>query len=495
MLPTAIPLSGIPITMPDAMPEAVCQSDGLPASLLFKDLLLGIQVAEGKTLQPSKTLDPVIAVAPKTAASDAGTSVDISSLVANDDGVLLPTLQAAQNGSDNAQVKASQASSVPQASSNTTEKDMVQPDNEAQVSCPSIPQADVDETQVAITPPEVKKLVAGKADRKTDDSPVKTKSSSRPIATSGGAVAAIPVAPTEVVAMKTNSAMIDHNTPGASAPVIPVISATVTGTAKLLQETATVKARTDPKWPVPTAQVAPQKSEVADQVNQVVTPLSSATDDQDISHGAGIIENTPKMARIPGSRESSFVASTLQPAAIFHASLVRETKSTGSLTVSDDDSILTPADTQMPSAISGPVNHLDLQWKDGALGDVSVHAEMREGVLHAVVNSSHVGSAVSPTELHQFLEDSRIPVHSLQVNGVEGVKHIPEAGQFDANTASGNGTQSSLSYRDESSRSSARDQELRHKAANEDEVGPVTVPVAPMTHAVQPQVNRLSIHI
>lgn len=489
MLPNAIPLAGIPITTPDAIPEAALKNDGLPSSIPFKDLWLGLQPAEGETVLPSNALDSVTRVA-----LGAGKPTDLTSLVASDDGVPLPTLQSPQDGSDKPNIPP--VSSVPQASSSTTEKDAALPDGKLQANFPSVPQVDVDEPQVAIGPPLAKESISGKADRKTDKSvSVKVKPSFKRTATQVGSTAAVPVVPAEILAMTVSSATIDPNTQMLSAQATPVMDFTVAGGAtKLPQEIATVKA-SSVKWPVAVEQSTSPKNEVADQVNQLVAAVSSGTDDQDVPPGVVAIENTPKTARAVGPREVSFVASTPQPAAIFHASLVREVKSTGTLTVPDEDSALTTAETQMSSVVSGPVSHLDLQWKDGALGNVSVRAEMREGVLHAVVNGSHVSSAVSPTELHQFLEDSRIPVHSLQVNGVEGIKHISEAGQFDANTPTGNGAQTSLSYRDESSRSSARGQEPRNKTNDEDKAEPIVVSAAPMSHAAQPQINRLSIHI
>lgn len=523
MLPNAIPLAGIPITTPDATPEAALKNNGLSDSLPFKDLLLELQAPEGGTSQPSSALNPDAKTTPDTgqlpglqaaegrslqqpnaldfattnAAPDTGKSTGLTFLVASDDGVPLPIPQSAQDGSNKSNI--SQVSLVPQTASGPAEKDATLPDGKPQANCPLVTQANVDEPQVAIAPSVAKESISGKSDRKTGNTdnsvPAKGKLSLKRIVTSAGSSVSVPAVPTEVIAMKVSSATIDPNMQTPSAQAAPVMNSMVAGWAtKLLQETATVKAGSV-KWPVAMVQSTSPKSEATDQVNQVVAGVLSATDDPDASHDAVAIESTPKIAHAAGLREPSFVPATPQPAAVFHASLTREVKSTGSLTASDDEPSLTAAEPPVSSAVGAPVNHLDLQWKDGTLGNVSVRAEMREGVLHAVVNSSHVSSAVSPTELHQFLEESRIPVHSLQVNGVEGVKHISEAGPFDANTAAGNGAQSSLSYRDESSRSSARGQETRNKANDADEVEPTSVSAVPMTHSVQPQMNRLSIHI
>ncbi|MEZ2345947.1 hypothetical protein [Terriglobus sp. RCC_193] len=478
MLPNTIPLSGIPTTMPGVTSEAAFKGDGLPVSLPFKDLLLELQTA-GEVTPPL----PNIVDTAATVVTGSGKSTDLSSLVVSDDSVVLPVLQPAPNALDK--------SAVQQVSSNSTENSAAAPPgSELQPDGPAVPQSGDDEPQVILVPPMPKGSVTGKPDRKTDaEVPIKSKLPSKRTAASE----TIPPVSTEVTVVNVSSAAIDSNTQAPPAPAVSLVNSPVAGGAATSSQK--IAPSSSVKWPVAMAQVASQKNEPTDQVDKVVASVLSSADDQSSSHDAIAIESNTKAGRTTSLREPSFVVSSPQPAAIFHASLLRETRSNGSFIVSDDEPTLTAAETLTPSTVSAPVSHLDLQWKDGMLGDISVRAEMREGVLHAVVNGSHVSSSVSPAELHQFLEESRIPVHSLQINGVEGVKHISEVGGFDANTSAGTGAQTSLSYRDESSGSSARNHDPHNRVDEEDEEKPIAVLSAPMTQAVQTELSHLSIHI
>lgn len=480
MLPNAIPLAGVPITMPGAIPEATFKGGSdLPALLPFKDLLLGFQATGGMPLPASN-----IPVPDTTAALSAPKTAELSSLAASDDIALEPTLQSAQNEPDE--------STVPKVSSNSTQNDASLSDDELQTSSSSTSQSSVVEPQMDVASPVPKGLVVGKPDRKTGSSAsAKGKSSSKRIETSTQSSGAVPVVPTEATTFKANNTTLDSNIQVSPVSPKPLInSAVVEGAVKLPQKIAASKSDVV-KWPVVVEPSTPQKHELTDQLDKVAASVATISDDQGTFHDAIAIESNPKAIRTVSPRESPFIASP-QPAAVFHASLTREANLNRSVTNSDNDSPLMPEETPALSTISAPVSHLDLQWKDGTLGNVSVRAEMREGVLHAVVNGSHVSSAVSPTELHQFLEDSRIPVHSIQVNGVATVKHVSEAGGFDA--SAGNGAQASPSYRDDSSRS-ARSHSLPNRGNEEDEEKPIAVSAVPTKNVLRPEASRLSIHI
>jgi hypothetical protein len=471
MLPTTLSVSSAQMTTPGAAPDVSPKADGLPASSPFKDLLLQLHTEKGATLPIASSQDPIA-----TAAETDGSSADISALTTSAGSAPLPALQV---------------------TSSSPEKDAVQQDVEPQQSVPCVPQPNADELRAAVLATALKDSETGKSDHKKNSlDSTKDKQPPKRIATSGVSTETAATIPADVLAMKaivTTGDASAQTFPGK--PVLPTkSSAESEGSPNLLAGIARAKSNTT-NLPAAITQQPPQGSGFADQVDQAIANLPSSMDGQNSSHDAVAVEPNTKVSRVSSFREPSFVAASTPPAVVFHASLVRETKSFGQLAIPHDEPKLPGAETLDLSTAGAPVNHLDLQWKDGALGSISVRAEMREGALHAIVNGAHITSVVSTAELHQFLEESRIPVHSLQVNGVAEVKHIADGGSFDANASAGNGSQASLSYGDEGSRSSAREGNLRSRINEEDEEAPAAISPVPITLGGQAGTNRLSIHI
>lgn len=75
----------------------------------------------------------------------------------------------------------------------------------------------------------------------------------------------------------------------------------------------------------------------------------------------------------------------------------------------------TGADAPAVSTSGSTAKHLEVSLRDLALGDISVRAEMKDGVVHASVIGNHAGSALTASALHQFLEGSQVAVHKVHV--------------------------------------------------------------------------------
>lgn len=136
-------------------------------------------------------------------------------------------------------------------------------------------------------------------------------------------------------------------------------------------------------------------------------------------------DEVPSDARAPLSdnllhAHGSAIENPVIPAATFQPFLLRSDRHPEVITMADEVASPEIVETSSSPATVEPIKRLDLQWNDASLGKIALTAEMRDGALHAVVTSSHATSTVSARELHQFLEDSLVPVYGVQVHGAGG---------------------------------------------------------------------------
>ncbi|WP_047487953.1 hypothetical protein [Terriglobus sp. TAA 43] len=301
----------------------------------------------------------------------------------------------------------------------------------------------------------------------------------------------------DLVPTSVNIVAVDPGKPMVDGKIALLIktSEDAAGSAKLHSGIASVKTL-NVNLATSVEQPAPQESEFTELANRVVGSSAPAADDQLTSPDGVKVEAGEKVAHAAGVSEPSFAVPVPPTSVVFHLSLLREEGSNVQLAIPDDESMLPTSETTAVSDLRSPVNHLDLQWKDGALGSISVRAEMREGSLHATVNGSHVSSTVSVTDLHQFLEDNRIAVHSLQVNGVAETKLVSERHGLAVDAPVANGGQApSLSHRDDNSGSGARERTTPGRSRKEVQEIPVAISSAAISFVGQASNGRLSIHI
>lgn len=476
MLQTATPTTGAQTTMPGMRADVSSKKIGYSALQPFKDLMR-LHKEAGVAEPASDAAVPVAVQVPVPVSAAAEPAAGLYALVVDDDAAPLPALD---GGS-----KSPESATRPQ----------VTPSQEC---LPSESQCLAGELQESAMSSATKEPSSGKLDHVAHAFSSKDgKTSSKRHAMSVATLVVATSASEDVVATKVNIVASDSGVPKLQDQTTLLIKGTdgKDDSAKLQQGIATSKTSTA-KIPLSIEEPTSPESECLPQTVGGAANFSSAVADQLFPVETNTVETGTRAVRVASEREPAFAVPVPQAAVVFHASLLHQGKSDVPIAIPDEESTSPPTETMSASLASSPVNHLDLQWKDGALGSISVRAEMREGSLHATVNGSHVGSAVSVTDLHQFLEDNRVAVHSLQVNGVAEVKPVVERHSFATTDALvGNGGQASHSHRDESRRSSARESSAPGRPRDVVEEMSTAIATSAISYIGQAGNGRLSIHI
>lgn len=213
----------------------------------------------------------------------------------------------------------------------------------------------------------------------------------------------------------------------------------------------------------------------------------------------GEVTHVRSIGRVDSSPEESGQAIVVVDAvpSLFRASIVSESHSSEPFQRLHGEADELPDPVAQPVHAS-PMHRLDLQWSDAGLGVVSLKAEMRDGVLHADVKSEHASSCVNATELHQFLEEARVVVHSLHVNGVTARSSVVARASepsTDTNAFMGSGSQTS-SRREQGRPRTLRQESEQWNASIAPDSGSTLQSVMPFSTVPTAQkVQGVSIHI
>jgi len=206
----------------------------------------------------------------------------------------------------------------------------------------------------------------------------------------------------------------------------------------------------------------------------------------------------PVLLVVPHHAPLAMANVTMADAATFQPFLLRNDRHSEVVLRSESDIAAVGPELPSQTANTEPIKRLELQWNDSSLGKILLTAELRDGVLHAVVDSSHAATSVSTADLHQFLEDNHVPVHALQVNG-QSIAHQASrdtSWNFSATgVEAGMGGSQSFSHRgQEREGSSAGEQRRTHSRAERNEGAIRNVEASTVISSPQSD-QRLSIHI
>jgi hypothetical protein len=192
------------------------------------------------------------------------------------------------------------------------------------------------------------------------------------------------------------------------------------------------------------------------------------------------------------------VSVTMSDAATFRPFLLRSDRHTDVVMRPENDMVAAGPELPNQTVPAQPIKRLELQWNDSSLGKISLTAELRDGALHAVVDSSRAVSGVDATDLHRFLEDNRVPLHALQVNGQSTVSQTsrdPSWNSAATDVGAGMGGSQSFSHRGQEREGSSASEQRRTHSRVERYEGEMRAVEGSTAIPNRQSDQRLSIHI
>ena len=154
-----------------------------------------------------------------------------------------------------------------------------------------------------------------------------------------------------------------------------------------------------------------------------VAPLSPATD-----VGQGTMAVQPQREHMP------------EQGATFRSSFLDESsRSGGDFGAKAQDAITLAEEPRTTPETQGSVKHLEISLNDARLGEISVRAEMKDGMLHASVLGRHADSVLTASALHQYLDQNQVEVHRVRVETASGggVQKFVSTSSFRSESATG----------------------------------------------------------
>ncbi len=220
--------------------------------------------------------------------------------------------------------------------------------------------------------------------------------------------------------------------------------------------------------------------------------------ESDVNVEADTHDIEPVLSVIPRHAPLATVNVTMSDAATFQPFLLRGDRHSDVVMRAENDSAAVgPELLNQTATTAEPIKRLELQWNDVSLGKISLTAELRDGALHAVVDSSRAATGVNATDLHRFLEDNHVPLHALQVSGQPIVSQASRDTSWNSarDVSAGTGGSQSFSHQgQERNGSSAGEQRHTHSRTERYEDATRTVKGSAVIPSQQSD-QRLSIHI
>jgi|GEM_PF-6990209 len=194
---------------------------------------------------------------------------------------------------------------------------------------------------------------------------------------------------------------------------------------------------------------------------------------------------------LSGTHGEAVAASVLNPDANFRSSFLNDAVQHAAPSAMAES--LPKNEGASATEVVRPLRHLAVDFQDDAIGQVSVRAEMRDGMLHASVTGLRSDSLVNASSLHEFLQQSQVQVHNVSI----------EAHNRSSATQSFAGDPASFAGNGETAQQYPQQQTARGNgsgvrgdiASSNDPVGHLREPARITTAAVSVERGRLSIHI